>query len=253
MSSRRCWGVHVTIVSIGLGAMSLAAQERLSDRTLSALGREDAGFFVHANITQSHFRFIVAMIARSARVPIGLEEVAAEPQAYDGNLARVPEESRTPLIGLTVHQALDRLVAADPRYRWQERDGVILIRPIDAWNDPRHYLLRPRGVLDVKGQRPVDIVKQVYEWQGLAINWGAGGMIGDPRSVEHDVNSRISLSELAPTILDTLNAVIVRHGGLGWLIEYARGPAELANSCVRLITFDGKFIGVGPAACPARY
>lgn len=253
MSNWRCWGLSLAVSSVGLGAVSAVAQQPLPDRTLAALGREDAGFFVHSDITQSHFRFLVAMVARSARVPIGFEEVAAEPQAYDGNLARVSEESRTRLIGLTVRRALDLLVAADPRYMWQERDGVILIRPIVAWNDPTHYLMRPTGVIDVKIQRPVDIVKQLYERQGSSTIWGAGGIIGDPPSVEHDVNLRISLSTHGRTILDTLNAVVVGHGGLGWLIEYARGPAVLWNSCVRLITFDGKFVGVGPTDCTTGY
>lgn len=252
MSSRRCWGVFLAVSSIWL-AVSAVAQQPLTDRTLSALGREDAGFFVHSQLTQSHFRFLVAMIARSARLPIGFEEVAAEPQAYDGNLARVSEENRTRLIGLTVRRALDLLVTADRRYMWEERDGVILIRPIAAWNDPTHYLTRPTGVIEVKSQRPVDIVKQLYERQGLSIIWGSGGLIGDPPSVEHDVNLRISLSTGGRTILDTLNAVVVGHGGLGWLIEYARGPAEFRNSCVRLITFDGKFVGVGPIGCMTGY
>jgi hypothetical protein len=69
------------------------------------------------------------MLARSARVPIGFEEVAQEPEKYDGNLAKVRPEDRTNLIGLTVARALDLLVAADARYAWREHNGVLLIRP----------------------------------------------------------------------------------------------------------------------------
>ena len=62
----------------------------------------------------------VAMLARSARVPIGFEEVAQEPQEYDGNLAKVSTEDKTTLLGLTVGRALDALVAVNPRNAWRE-------------------------------------------------------------------------------------------------------------------------------------
>ena len=29
------------------------------------------------------------------------------------------------------------MVAADRRYEWREDDGVIVVRPVDAWNDQR--------------------------------------------------------------------------------------------------------------------
>src|SRR4030095_15001614 len=43
---------------------------------------------------------------------------------------------RLDLDGLTVREALDALVAHDPRYWWEERDGIIIIRPIGLLADP---------------------------------------------------------------------------------------------------------------------
>jgi len=83
---------------------------------------DDGSLFVYPGLSPSHFRFIVALLARSARVPIGFEVVAQEPETYDGNLARVPVDDRTPLVGLTLGRALNALVAADPRYAWREQD-----------------------------------------------------------------------------------------------------------------------------------
>jgi hypothetical protein len=51
-------------------------------------------------------------------------------------------------------------------------------------------------------------------------------------------------------MLDVLNAITKSHGQLGWLVKYVRGLAEFRYSCIRLITFDGRFGGVGPIACP---
>jgi hypothetical protein len=44
------------------------------------------------------------------------------------------------LLGLTEREALDRLVALDWRYHWIETDGIVVIRPLDAWNSPRHFM-----------------------------------------------------------------------------------------------------------------
>jgi hypothetical protein len=239
-----CW-----ILLAGLGS----AQSRLPERFVPAFGPEDRALCVHAGITQSHFRFVVAMLARSARVPIGFEEVAQEPEKHDGNLAKVRTEDRTNLVGLTVGRALDLLVEADARYAWREQDGVLLIRPVAAWRDGSHFLHQPGGPIVAKHRRAIDIVKGLYDRQGLRITWSAGGTIGDPPYFQDDLDRPISVGLPATTVLNGLNAIIRSHGQLGWLVEYARGPAELRNSCIRVITFDGKFGGTGPIACPAGY
>ena len=41
---------------------------------------------------------------------------------------------------MTVGDALKKLSALDPRYRWIESDGVIVVRPIAAWSDPKNVL-----------------------------------------------------------------------------------------------------------------
>ena len=205
-------------------ATPASAQPRLADRLLPAVGQGDAGWFVHPRITQSHFRFVVALLARSARVPIGFEEVAAEPQEFEGNLAMVPLEERKSLIGLTVGRALDLLVAADPRYAWREQDGVLLLRPVAAWRDREHYLQAPVPGLEADRRRAIDIAKNLYERQGIRIIWSSGGVIGGPSHFEHDLGRLISVSLGPGTLLDALNAIVKAHGGLGWLIRVRQGP-----------------------------
>lgn len=254
MPRRRQVGVLVTMGPCWiLLAVLGSAQSRLAERFVVAIGPEDGAMFVHAGITQSHFRFVVAMLARSARVPIGFEEVAQDPEKYDGDLAKVRTEDRTPLIGLTVGRALDLLVEVDARYAWREQDGVLVIRPVTAWRDRSHFLDQLVGPIEAKQQRAVDSVKSLYDRQGLRITWSAGGTIGDPPYFQDDLDRPISIRLPATTMLDGLNAIIRSHSQLGWLVEYAGGPAELRNSCIRVITFDGKFDGIGSIACPTGY
>jgi hypothetical protein len=225
------------------------AQPALTDRVVRPIGMETGSLFVYPGLSQSHFRFVVAMLARSVRVPVGFEEVAQEPQKYDGNLANVPIEERTTLVGLTIGRALDALVAADPRYAWREEDGVLLIRPVAAWRDPTHVLHENLGPIEIKAQRGMDIVKDLYEQKGLPIRWSMGGTLGDPLQRGRDLNLPISVTHPSATMLDVLNAITKSHGQLSWLVEYSRGPAEFRYSCVLLITFDGRLGGIGPTVC----
>jgi len=106
-----------------LPAVHVFAQPALTERVVRAIGREDGSLVVYPGVSQSHLRFLVAMLARSAQVPIGFEQVAQD-QKDDTDLAKVPIAQRTPLIGLIA------LVAADPRYSWREYDDVLVIRPV---------------------------------------------------------------------------------------------------------------------------
>lgn len=236
----------VALASIWIFLSALIyARPSLADRIVQPLGLEDAEVFVQPEISQSHFRFIVIMLARSTRAPIGFEEVAQESQTYDGNQARVATGKRTVLIGLTVGQALDALVAADARYTWREQDGMLLIRPVDAWNQKANFLNEPVGGIEERQQRPIAIVRRLYDRRGLSIVSSSGGVIGNPTARTSDLDQGISVALPSPTVLDVLNAVVKSHGQLSWMVASVRAPEGLKNSCVYLITFDGQFTGIG--------
>jgi hypothetical protein len=245
--------VVVALAAIWIFPTLVCAQPPLADRVVQPLGMDDAALFVHPEISQSHFRFILIMLARSARVPIGFEEVTQEPQSYDGNLAKVPIGKRTPLIGLTVGQALDALVAADARYTWREQDGTLLIRPEGAWNHGTDFLNEAVAPIDERQQRPMDILRKLYNRRGLSILSSSGGTIGNPTQTTTDLNRPISVTLPAPTMLDALDAITKSHGQLSWIVASIRSPEELRKSCAYLITFDGKFAGIGSVACDGGF
>ena len=230
-------------------AVPVFAQPSLTERVVRPIGREDGSLVVYPGVSQSHLRFVVAMLARSVRVPIGFEEVAQEPEEPVGDLAKVPIAQRTPLIGLTIARALDALVAADPRYSWREYDDVLVIRPVGAWRDPTHFLHETLGPIELKAKRGIVIVRELYDQKGLPMKWSIGGVLGEPPQGGRDLNVPISVTLPSANMLDVLNGVTKSHGQLSWLIEYSRGYAEFRYSCVLLVTFEGKFGGIGPAAC----
>jgi hypothetical protein len=211
------------------------------------VGREDAGFFASPIPTEERLRFLLALIARSARVSIGFEEVAGTPRPFDGNLEKIPESARTPLIGLTAGAALDALVAADRRYSWREQDGVLVIRPLEAWTQTDHFLDRSVAALTVKGEIG-DAARSIYALLGIPTIFAEGGVLGDPppdAALEKPLDIAISRARL----MGALNGIVRVHGSAGWMVHYARAPATIQNSCLRFISFEGRFTGLGAAAC----
>jgi hypothetical protein len=191
------------------------------------------------------------LIAQSARIPIGFEEIAGSTTPFDGGLSRIPMSERTELIGLTVGDALDALVSADPRYRWSEQHGVILIRPVQAWADPDHFLDQPVGGFHVNHSSASDVMRTIYERLGVQIAYAEGGLLGNTPSGQRDIERPLTFDVPSGTVTDALNSLVRAHQGAGWMVHYARGPAAIKTSCVRLVTFDGEFSGVGAATCQA--
>lgn len=244
------YSILVGLVSlVSIVSTPTLAQGPLSKRVLTAVGGEDAGFFASPEPGEERLRFLLTLIARSARVPIGFEEVAGIPMPYDGNLSTIPSSARTVLIGLTVGQALDALVSADPRYSWREQDGAILIRPVEAWADPAHFLHERLSGFHLRDSTVSDVARAIYAQFSVRIIFGEGGVLGDPPGPDFGLEKRRAFDVPSGTMLETLNSVVRAHGGLGWMVHYANAPAEIKTSCLRFVTFDGKFSGVGAAAC----
>lgn len=239
-------GVFLLLVSIG--STPTLAQSPLTERVLTTVGRSDAAFFASPRPDAEQLRFLLSLIARSARVPIGFEEAAGVPMPYDGNLSTVPPSARTVLIGLTVGEALDALVAADPRYSWREQDGVILVRPVEAWADSAHFLDTPLNGLHLRGTVSA-VTRAIYAQFGVRTIFGEGGVFGEPPGPDFGLEKRIAFDIPAGTLLEALNRVVCAHGGVGWMVYYANAPADIRTSCLRFVTFDGKFSGLGAAAC----
>jgi len=78
--------------------------------------------------------FQLKELAAAVRVPMGIETLSAPTALVQRDAVRVT--------GLTLRDALQVLTTADPGYAWREMDGVIVFRPVDAWNDDSSPLFR---------------------------------------------------------------------------------------------------------------
>ncbi len=141
--------------------------------------------------------------------------------------------------GRTIAAVLDDVVARDPRYRWEERNGVIVVRPAAAWDDKTHFL-EARTASFV-----YDNLTSVYAWRLVQ------------HAIRSDRESRPPANEFAevdparepfdvrlkdsPSILDVLSEIARVHGHLLWELEYcdAQASRESAMLAFRTLVPDG--------------
>jgi hypothetical protein len=146
---------------------------------------------------------------------------------------------RVSLRGLTAREALDRLVQLDARYRWVERDGVLIVRPVIAWDHPGHFLHRTVS-LAFTDQNVGGALS------ALLTAIGPTKFPGERTFNTLQMNRRFSVSLNATSVLEAMNAVARTHGDLQWLVGYCQPQSKVEFASVMLHTFDDGGIGGQP-------
>jgi hypothetical protein len=186
------------------------AQESVLARRIKADAPGSAVVWLPDGISNGMFAW---RIAESAGVPLVFE---ASPLDY-----RDPAivAQRVDLDGLTVREALDALVAHDSRYRWEEHDGIIIIRPIGLLADPVDALNQRTAGLRADRVRLEDVLATA-----TAVIRGASAPPVPPAAIHAQ---EFALDAPSGTILDLLAAAARAHGRVMWLTpDGARGPDQ---------------------------
>jgi hypothetical protein len=150
--------------------------------------------------------------------------------------------ARESLRGLTARGALDRLVEVDPRFAWMEIDGVLVVRPFDAWRDRDHFLNRTVSLAFTEQ----NLGGALYSFMN-AVNPGGFRGRGTPTFSTAEANRPFSLSLGDSTALAALNAIVRAHGGLKWGVGYCQPQRRVEYARVFLHTFDGAGMAGQPA------
>ena len=122
------------------------------------------------------------------------------------------ERDTTDLAGSTFRQALDRLVALAPDYRWKEINGMAVVRPLSAWNDPGDALNRQVAPFNITGERL---------FSALNIMLGRIGSADTTGSI-NAINASLNFS--GGTLLDALGALTQSYDAGGWDVATVVDP-----------------------------
>jgi hypothetical protein len=135
-------------------------------------------------------------LAKATKVPMGVEFLGPGKRPLTGSIHAT---------GNTLRWVLDAIVAVDSRYEWRELQGVIVVRPATAWNDPEHLFSKSVPavrLIDVSPQAAVErLAKQLGHPDPLA---------GIPHG------KLLSIDAPPSTVFDLANAILRAHGELTW-------------------------------------
>jgi hypothetical protein len=165
----------------------------------------------------------VDQIARAAHMLVGFEST---PDCWlcPRSLWAAPDGDI--LTGMSARQAFDHLIASMPTDSWKALNGIVVVRPTSAWNDPDNLLNQPVQPFEATNEHVVDILHAVLRATTPPLFLPHQDL---PRSGEL-VNHSMTVVFPGGTMLDALNAVVRAHGSAEWQVGYASGFARIVVS-----------------------
>ena len=193
-------------------------------------------------------------LLRMAGVPFVLEGAPVDPDVPQVDLAQPPGQTIF-LTGLTVGAALDRIGRENPRFRWVERDNVIVAR-ISPSSGGVLAMRVPRFVIaDANARSAMGALIE-----GAAPSWDAAARIaigrrpalvpGLPERPAAPVRP-VSVSLTAPAIVEDILVRLAREsGGWSWTVQYDRIPASIDTATITLLDRHELVTATSPSVQP---
>jgi hypothetical protein len=199
----------------------------------------DINLTLNLPVGPCHVPNLVLALAKHLGVPAGAEMlpgpcVSKAPPAIT---------ERIPLIALRFEEALDLMVKADPRYYWVDADGVIVVRPLNAWTNEKHFLNVTLERFDLEKAHIGAALHAALA--PLRMDGRSGTDVGDP--------AQLTLSLGPISVGQALDAIARAHGKLWWSIEYCVPELAADVARVSLRTYEDRGIGTyaaGPRLGP---
>jgi hypothetical protein len=211
----RC--IAVTLALFALSITSPRAQVRGLDKLLVSFRAPDP-------LPECDLERVVRDLARSARILIGFEN------SIECALRSIDRDSPAlaatvfDMAGYTTRQILDRFVLPPYNYRWNEMNGVVVIRPQQADGTILNRPAAPFKINDTLAPALNAVHRAVIP------NWKDRGKNYEVTPPSPLILRPIELDFRGGTLLDALNAVVAAHGTASWQVSYRLVPNNTVTS-----------------------
>lgn len=181
---------------------------------------------------------IVMFMAGSVEAVSGVEY---RPEPCDYRTERPAPADRINLLGMTVEDAMNALVKIDPRYAWQESEGVLMMRPIEAWADDKHILHESIGPIEFENKPMGYALQLLRPIINLEPNVDRAFPAGNTPHGWHEFSVKLRVMSQ----IEALNEIVRAHGNLHWEVKYCRPEIRREYTRLMLYTTDKGGIGTG--------
>jgi hypothetical protein len=216
----------VTHRLIAVTVLCIAAMVSLDGQTESVLDRvvapqPNGGPFVFAPPIKDWSDQAVIGVGHAADVVVGFEAAPEVERLLvpmtEQRRAEIASRRRISLAGKTVREALDTIVAIDPRYRWIDVHGVPVVRPWGAWVDAKHLLNQVVGGVDWP---ETNLGTALLDVETLMT-----GTVPSP-SLAADRPPFFKVQTGPIAIMELLNTVALAHGHAAWQVRHRCSPND---------------------------
>jgi hypothetical protein len=212
------WSVSLLVATVALsllatgpslhGASKLDRPRAMKFRVTDYLVADDCALFE-----------LFDQVARAANVALGFENL---PGCGFGKRTIVPAEFGRVLDASTPREAFDEIAALNRNFQWREVDGMAIVRPTQAWDDPEDLLNLPAHAFQLMNVAADDALYRVLDAATPRVRYvqargRARGSLEAPVSVDFS----------GGTLLRALNAVVRAKGDAEWRVGYVSSEAAI--------------------------
>jgi len=206
------------LVTIGVGVLDVGA-------ALSAASRLDRPHAGKLRVSDRSPLDDCAMfelfdqVARVANVPLGFENVLG---CGFGQRTALAIDRTTLLVASTPREAFDEVAALSGHFRWEEIDGMAVVRPSSAWHERDNLLNLPAHSFQLMNVDARDALYRVLDAATPNVGYEvsrkqASGVLDAPVSVDFGGGN----------LLRALNAIVRAKGDAEWRVGYSKGEAAI--------------------------
>jgi hypothetical protein len=210
------------IAAIAVGASPSLAQESVKD----PLARQvTTNLTLKLPVGSCTVPQQAAWLASQLDIPSGVELLPGPCTSPDQPMAE-----EIPLMSMPFQDVLDLLIKADSRYYWVYSDGVVVVRPLDAWKKRDHFLHDTLQSLELKEQNIGAAMDQIFARPGRTVGSGESIMSNDP--------TLVTLTLGPVSRIEALDAVVRTHGRARWEVGYCLPEIESDVATAWLYVYD---------------
>jgi hypothetical protein len=159
-----------------------------------------------------HIGAAVLELGRLARVRVGFEST---PDCWLSSPGAAGRDDDEVLTGMSVRQAFDHLMTLMPMFSWKEMDGVAVVRPKAAWDDPKNPLNFPTKPFEATGETSEleDVLHTVLQAVTPSVFYPKHWRVRGP---EPAIDRPVAVAFPGGTMLEAINAVVRARQDVWW-------------------------------------
>jgi hypothetical protein len=201
-------------LSLLIGGRTLRGASKLDRPSAGQLRVSD-----HARPDNCAMFELFDQVARAAGVPLGFENL---PGCGFGQRTVVPGNRGAVLFASTPREAFDEIAALNDSFRWQEMDGMAIVRPVAAWYDADDLLNLPAHSFQLMNVGADDALYRVLQAATPRVRY-----VQSRKRVYGPLDAPVSVDFGGGTMLGALNAVVRAKGDAEWRVGSTNGAAAI--------------------------